>query len=209
MSTRWARFARGWLAAGIATFVAAFFHAATGGNPPGLLAITLSLAFSGIACVALAGKRLSLWRLSLSVALSQFLFHALFSLGSTGSAVTISGTTDHAHHATHLVVTPLAGSGAHLHTLVQTDPWMWVGHATAALVTVLALRFGERAFWGLYETARIRISRVVPTLTLVPIDRMPGTPTTSVAARVVVLRDLGIPLGRMRHRGPPLPLTFA
>lgn len=78
MTTRWTRFARGWITAGFATFVAAFLHVASSGHAPSSLALALSLAFSGMICIALTGKRLALWRRSVSVAVSQFLFHALF-----------------------------------------------------------------------------------------------------------------------------------
>src|SRR3954469_11517812 len=66
MSSRGARVARGLAAAGFATYIAALFHVAGGGLPPSMLALTLSLTFSGLACIALAGRRSSWWRLVLS-----------------------------------------------------------------------------------------------------------------------------------------------
>jgi hypothetical protein len=186
-------------------FVAALFHVATGGDTPGTIGVVLALAFSGIACIALAGKRLSLWRLAISVALSQFLFHALFGLGAgTGAA---SGASSGAAHTMmmHVDIATLAGHGA-TPSMPTADPWMWVGHATAALVTIAALRYGELAFWSLYRTARIGLSRLVLAPVPVPLDTALPAP---VASRVAVVRDLGVLIGRMRHRGPPAILSLS
>lgn len=207
MATRWARFARGWLAAGFATFVAAFFHAASGGDAPSAAGVSLALAFSGIACIALAGRRLSVWRLTVSVVLSQFLFHALFGLGhGTGTG---TGTAGVGHsHLMHIDIGTLVGPGAgHTHSMPPTDPWMWAGHAAAALVTIAALRYGELAFWSLYRIARIGLARLMVASTLAPLDTAQGAPAAAHGGRVV--RDLGILIGRMRHRGPPSVLAFA
>jgi hypothetical protein len=80
MNTRWARFARGWIAAIVSLFVAACSHALAGGALPATAGLALCLAFSGAVCVLLAGKTLSLARLSIAVGLSQLPFHGLFSL---------------------------------------------------------------------------------------------------------------------------------
>ena len=82
MSTRWARFARGWLTALFSTLIAAVSHTLAGG-PPGTLAVVVSLAFAGMLCVGLTGKRPSAVRLAASVGGSQLLFHQLF--GSWGT----------------------------------------------------------------------------------------------------------------------------
>jgi hypothetical protein len=84
MTTRWARFARGWIVAGFSTFVAALSHTLGGGAVPGLLAVVVSLAFAGIVSIALSGRTLSTWRLSAAVLLSQLIFHGLFSFGGAG-----------------------------------------------------------------------------------------------------------------------------
>jgi hypothetical protein len=207
MGTRWARFARGWLAAAFATFVAALFHVASGGETPGMVGLAIALAFSAMACILLAGKSLSLWRLTVSVALSQFLFHALFGLG--GSGPVIIGTAAHAHHVTHIDISALTAGGtadAHQHSLFASDSTMWLGHATAALLTVLMLRYGERAFWGLRERARVQVTRFVASVAPVPLDVALGSP---VVVRLIPLRDAAVLIGRMRHRGPPTRLAFA
>ena len=53
MSTRWTRVARGTLAAGLSTFVAAFSHAAAGGSAPSIAALSLAIAFSILGVVVL------------------------------------------------------------------------------------------------------------------------------------------------------------
>jgi len=76
MTTRRARFARGWIAAIESLFVAACSNTLAGGSLPG----TAGIAFSGATCVLLPGKTLSLARPSTAVVLSQLLFHGPFSL---------------------------------------------------------------------------------------------------------------------------------
>jgi hypothetical protein len=70
-------------------------------------------------------------------------------------------------------------------------------------VTIVALRFGGRAFWGLFETARLRLGRVVRRVE-VHVSPVFAPVAVHGEREAPVLRDLGILLGRMRHRGPPL-----
>ncbi|MCU1481117.1 MAG: hypothetical protein JWQ19_1903 [Subtercola sp.] len=86
MSSRAARTLRGLTAAGVAVFVAALSHALGGGDAPGGIGVVLALAFSAVVCVALAGRTLSLVRLSLAVGFSQLAFHLLFSVGGGGAS---------------------------------------------------------------------------------------------------------------------------
>ena len=111
MTTRWARFARGWIVAVFSTFVAALSHTVGGGADPGLLAVVVSLAFAGILSVGLSGRTLSTWRLTLAVLLSQLIFHGLFSFGGAGGRLAAPDAgTGHAHD-TSAVLLP-AGQGA-------------------------------------------------------------------------------------------------
>jgi hypothetical protein len=201
MATRWARLSRGMLASGLAIFVAALFHVAGGGSAPGPVALALSMAFATLASVALTTRRLSLWRLTAAVGVSQFLFHLLFSLGDSGSGArfTAPGGMAHLHPGSHLTMTVGAMPAAHGTDL---SPSMWLTHATAVLVTVIALRFGEQAFWGLFETARVRLVRAAERLVVVPVAVGPSI-TATATAEPARLRDLGLPLARLRHRGPP------
>lgn len=110
---------------------------------PGLAGIAVPLALAVLVCLPLAGRRLSVVRLGLSVVASQALFHTLFVLGASapaGSSTTGSPAGGHAmhggHHLTLADVAPAASS------LSATA--MWASHVIAAVVTIAALHYGER-----------------------------------------------------------------
>ena len=203
MASRWARFVRGWLTASVAIFVAALSHIAAGGSAPGPLSVGLALAFAGIASVLLAGKSLSLFRLSLSVGVSQLLLHALFGLGGA-SSVTMTGSS-HDHGAGLTVLTdaaaqPLVSAAA----AIPGASWMWVAHTLAAIVTIAALHRGEKTFWALLEETANRLVAVL-------IDRAAPVSIEADAAashpvfgRVFVPADLGVLLSSVLRRGPPV-----
>ena len=200
MTTRWARFARGWIVAVVSTFVAALSHTVGGGAVPGLLAVVVSLAFAGMVSIALSGRTLSTWRLTAAVLVSQLIFHGLFSLGSAGGAlVTTDAASAHANHAGGISVAGLPAG-----TMSGTDHglMMTLAHIVAAVVTVVALRFGERAFWGLFTTAAVALTALVKVIVLTPIPNIPR----SIPALSTFLppRDLLVLLSPMRHRGPPV-----
>ena len=208
MHTRWARFARGWIVAVFSTFVAALSHTLGGASVPGLLAVVVSLAFAGMVCVALSGRTLSFWRGAASVLISQLIFHGLFSLGAPGGALgaealTASGT--HQHAALPGLIGPLApGGGA---DVTHDGATMWGAHLGAAIITILVLRFGERAFWGLVESVRLGLRTLyVPAPWVVPV----AVPVRiGHEAPVSAPRDLILVLSAMRHRGPPSGAVFA
>ncbi|MEF2978740.1 hypothetical protein [Subtercola sp. YIM 133946] len=229
MSSRAARTLRGLGAAGVAVFVAAFSHVAGGGSAPGSVGLLLALAFSAVVCVLLAGKTLSLLRLSIGVGLSQLALHLLFSVGTpvggigaratgmagmTGTANTTSmpgmgsmGSMGHGSGAPDLLALLLNGGTATQgagHALSAVDcSWMWLAHLVAALVTVWALRRGEQSIVSVIESARMYVLRLVR---VVYVER----PTPRTPNGVVVSRDPGHPralwilIGRLRHRGPPV-----
>lgn len=203
MTTRWARFARGWIVAVFSTFVAALSHTVGGGAVPGVLAVVVSLAFAGIVSVALAGRTLSTWRLTIAVLVSQLIFHGLFSFGASNGRLAATGATaGHAHAAGQgLQLMPAAGS-ADAMTAADHGLMMTLAHLAAAVVTVLALRFGERAFWGLFTTAAVALTALVRALVLTPIPNAPRVIPALSAARPP--RDLLVLLSPMRHRGPPV-----
>lgn len=142
--SRAARVVRGSAAASGATFVALLSHVAGGGAMPGWLGIAVPLVLSVMIATLLAGRRMSVWRLALTVAFSQALFHVLFVVGTGGQAVAVAAH-DHAAPA----VLPVAEAIA--------MPWpaatMWLMHGVAAVVTTLLLHRGERAARHLWETA--------------------------------------------------------
>jgi hypothetical protein len=206
MGSRGARVVRGLLASAVAIFVAALFHVAGGGAAPGVVPLVLSLAFASLASVALTARRLSLWRLTGAVSISQLLFHLLFGLGSgtatfsssTGGTPGASAGLVHVHPGMQLVMTSGTMPAGH----VGTAPSMWVAHIVAAAITVAALRFGEQSFWGLLHRTRMHVARVAERLVATPI-LLTREPSAIPLPQPVRMRDLGIPLGRLRHRGPP------
>jgi hypothetical protein len=204
MTTRWARFARGWIVAGFSTFVAALSHTVGGGAAPGLLAVVVSLAFAGILSIALAGRTLSIWRLSVAVVASQLIFHGLFSLGGAGGHLaTTDAVTAHAHHGGQAVLMAASGSAG---AMAADHGWlMTAAHVLAAVITVVALRFGERAFWGLFSTAMVAVRALLRDAAVVPIGHRP--PAGALSVVVQSPRQRLAPLRLMRHRGPPVGLV--
>jgi len=208
MTTRWARFTRGWIVAVVSTLVAAVSHTLAGGSGPGALPIVVSLAFAGMICVALAGRTLSLWRGALAVLASQVIFHGLFSLGGSGGAISseaiaASGTHQHASLPGLIEAT---GSTAATH-VGHDGPTMWLAHGVAAGLTIVALRFGEGAFWSLFDTARLIVRALfLPTVTVVV---PPVLARRASTARVIVPRSIFVLLSSVWLRGPPLVFSVA
>ena len=119
------------------------------------LLVALCLALSAPVCMLLAGLRLPGLGLTLSVAVSQLLFHGLFSVSGSMSAA-----VDHTSHAGHLgaasdgpeLVLSATGAMVHDHAALEalgvsssSAAWLMpVLHAAAGIVTVLVLRHGEK-----------------------------------------------------------------
>lgn len=143
---------RGFAAASLATFAALAGHVTGGGQMPGSIGILIPWVLSFMVCVLLAGRKLSVIRLSLSVAISQFLFHVLFVLGTiqpSGQAV------GHVHGAPLVLPAAIGMTEA-----VAADGLMWVGHLMAALVTVVVAYRGERMLLALRALA-VQVARWV------------------------------------------------
>ncbi|SDS06024.1 hypothetical protein [Microterricola viridarii] len=216
-STRWARFTRGWLVALFSVFVAALSHSFAGGVTPGWLAIVLSLAFAAMLSIGLSGPKCPApgrtgpapWRVVLSVAGSQIVFHGLFSLfGGQLAATPLAGTGHAGHHLSSAEIAaqlsaiapagiaPVLGSAHH-------DVWMLLGHTIAGLLTVAAILRGEYALRGLLRTAGLALSALaVRPIVLAPIpDAAPARPAV---AAVWIPRPLDVVQSALRHRGPPV-----
>lgn len=214
MNTRSARALRGLTAACIAVFTAALSHAAAGGGAPGGVGLALALAFSALVCTALAGRTLSLVRLAVSVIASQVMLHALFTVGAApagGGELTMSTM---GHHGSVLVIAGSGSAAASAGTgfdagaallaaaAAQLCSSMWIAHLVAALVTIVALRRGESALWGLLRLGGLRFRRLVRSLFVEPRPVLRPDRST-IVAEPDHPRDLGVFLGRLRHRGPP------
>jgi len=204
MTTRWARFARGWLAALFSTTVAAASHTLAGGNSPSVVSLVVALAFAGVACIALTGTTLSLTRLTASVALSQLAFHVLFStIGTSTGAPAGIARSAHDHSAT-LPLGADAGSGAVAH---HADGWMWLGHAAAAVLTIVALRYGESAFWRLAAIALLFVRTLFARIPAVPLVSRPAR-RARVVGHLFVPRICAVLRTTLGLRGPPA-LSFS
>jgi len=164
MTTRWARFTRGWLVALFSTLVAAASHTLAGGTSPSLVSLVIAMAFAGVTCIALTGTNVSMMRTTVSVLLSQAAFHTLFStISATASTPQVVGGAHH-HGAAVVLLADTAAPMAH-----HADAWMWLGHAVAAAVTIVALRYGEGAFWRLRDIAALFVRTVFAVLPVVPV----------------------------------------
>lgn len=166
---------------------------------PGPLGIAVPWMLSFMVCVLLAGRKLSAIRLSISVGVSQFLFHVLFVLG----AITPAGSTAPHVHGAPLVLPAAAG----LPETVAAGGMMWFGHAIAAFATIVALHRGERLLLALRDLARQSVEwlqRRVDAV-LAPHSLRPA-PRPSLRVEIAVLRSAFL-LSTLRGRAPPLHAT--
>lgn len=200
------RYVRGWVCAGLATAIAAASHVFGGGEVPNLLLLLFSLSVSGLVCCLLTGRVLSLSRLIAAVVTSQALFHWLFSLTpmppSDTSQMMMAGTTHGEAGVVAITGRPTAASITHA---LEHGWQIWLGHAVAAVLTILVLRCGETTTIRLLEALRLKITaflRLVVVRAPAPCRLRPGS-TSGLLPRA----DLGVPLPVMRYRGPPLPLA--
>jgi hypothetical protein len=189
VTSRAVRTTRALAAASVSTVIAALSHVAGGGAPPGSVTLALTIALAALVCIALSSKKLSLWRLSASVALSQGGFHLLF--GITG------GDGISAAH-THGV----SAGPASVPALAHGDGPMWLAHAVAALVTIAALAQGERVLAMILTFARMAFGALAG-------QRVDSLPITAPLRSLVVYADPPpaksriAAAGRERRRGPP------
>ena len=141
--SREVRVARGAAGALMATVLAAVSHAAAGGEITAVALLATAL-FALPLCVALAGRMGSLWRLTLAVSISQFVYHWSFAgLGVATGPVTSGGIAE-GPHAAHLAqmqqfVPALVDAGS-------AGAVMWASHGVSAILTIALMYRGERAF---------------------------------------------------------------
>lgn len=205
MSLRQVRVVRGAAAAAVATFIALLSHVVGGGELPGLLGILVPLVASLWPAVLLAGRRLSLWRLSVSVAISQALFHCSFVLGAT-SGGTIPATAHLGHTApSAAMITPAAmASSAHAAGAAHADPLMWLSHGVAAIVTIAVLYRGERMLLRLRQLATQMVEWLRRRIALVPVVPFPAPRLRPVASWSRAASTERPELSPLLRRGPPL-----
>ncbi|MEJ1156350.1 MULTISPECIES: hypothetical protein [Microbacterium] len=193
MTARHYRALRGATAAWVATIIAATSHTLSGGGAPHpLLVVALAILLSPVA-VAIAGRRLALWRMTATVLASQMVFHLAFAMtsGASASSGTVeAATSTHAHH----VLGSFSSAGV---AGIFPDAAMLAGHLTAAIVTVAGLYFGGRMLRTLGRGVRSIFARAHA---LIPLDSLP---CAHPAARVLpTLRAITL-LSDVSRRGPP------
>ena len=189
------RVARGVAAASVATFVALLSHVAGGGAMPGWLGIAVPWVLSVFVSTLLTGRRLSLIRLSLSVALSQVLFHTLFVLGAADAGAATAG-----HHHGVAALSPLSAEAT---AALYADAAMWGWHVFAGVVTVAAIHRGERIVAAMRTLAGELVDwlrRRLPASVLSPLPDAPRAPVSAVTAWSV---EDAPRLAPLRRRGPP------
>lgn len=200
------RRARGVLVAVVAVFIASFAHSAAGHHPPlflTLLAVVLSLPV----CVAMAGVRLSRWRIAVGVLVAQGLLHLLFSPfgGHGGGEFEVTESTvpghGHQHHGAGAIELPdVAVVGGHGGS---GGPSMVLAHLIAAAVTFLFLCHAEAVHEALRHIITLR-----PVVLLVidgPVLLVPerARPTGPVVVRPGVRSATWLGCGPRTLRGPP------
>ncbi len=199
------RLTRGLGAAIASTLVALVSHVTAGGALPGPLGVVVPLVFSFTVCAVLAGVRMRWMRLSVSVAVSQLMFHVLFVLGATTPGTTTSPAAGHTGHHGADAAGLLTGTAEPAAHLAHASAGMWVAHALAGVVTVLALRHGE-VVAARIAAVLLRFARRL----LVLLPRPTSVVARPAAAAVVVADDgpirrvLLLALGGVTRRGPPL-----
>lgn len=229
MRVRHRRALRGTLAAVFATFIALTSHILGGGSFPTAMGIIVPLALSTLVCVLLTGRRLSLPRLTVSVGISQTLFHFLFSLFTPihSAAPTASGRSDgglaallgsHSHHSpthgAHHAATQMThdsavlpamdgsvGAAADMHS--HSSPAMLFAHCVAGIVTVAMIYWAERLPVMLGEFAGLIIRAVIPRLAV--LRPLIEKPRSLFGIEPELPRNLGVCRSPVLRRGPPQP----
>lgn len=208
VTARSLRALRGIVASFVAVSVAAVSHTVGGGGAPAPeLVLAMSLLLAPVA-TALVGRRLTLWRLALAVAVSQVAFHATFTVigpGISAPGVVASSdppraaTSGHLHGgAASIAASPLSAAPDALASLLPLEPLMLVAHVLAATATIALLHRGESALRAL---VRLVIDLVAPAL-----GGAPGPVPAARLASPVVAASLPSSVAELTpilRRGPP------
>ena len=207
---------RGSAAAVAATFVALTSHVVGGGALPSVMGVAVPLALSLLVCVLLAGRRLSLPRLSLSVLTSQALFHLLFSVFTPSGAGHFAENPAQghaAHHAGHPGMPgsmsgmsesmphsmPGIGAGADMHS--HASPVMLMSHLIAAAVTIAMIYWSQALPAKIAGFVRLVLHALLPTL--VRLTSTPSGPKPRLVVVEILPRHLGVLRSPVLTRGPP------
>ena len=212
MSTRGARLARAGAATAVATLVAALAHAAGGGHFPPVALLVLVFGFCFLATLALTTARLSPVRLTAAVSVCQAAFHTVFSM-SNGSSPVLLGS-GHSAHGLLISGSTVSGPTISESTFSEStvfgvaaphghgDASMLVAHVIAGVITVVALRYGEAAFWALVDAGRFVLLRLAEGVLRLGVLAPPAA-TMRVAGDGFQPLLATLFLTSRQHRGPP------
>ncbi len=201
MAGRGTRVARGAVTAAFAILVSMLSHLAGGGPVPGAVGLVVAAALALPTCVLLAGRTVSTGRLAVAVACSQAVLHLLFTVGAP-TTTTLQVVGGRHGMGGHVVSAGGAAAGAGDMGGMHHGSAMWVAHLLAAVLTIVALRSGERAFWDLVALARTSLRALILVAAL---DVVPRAEVRHRVARAMrpEIRDLGVCVAASPHRGPP------
>lgn len=178
---------RGTVAAAVAVLFASTAHTLSGGHAPPAWLVVAIVVLAAPLCVGLIGRRRTLPRLAATIGAAQLALHGAFA--AIGDAAPAGGLGHAAHHHT-----PLA-----LDASTFADPaaaTMTVGHAIAALATLVVLAWGEHLMVaiarGIRRLLRLPVAPMLPS----PHAPLPSAPATAPHAAAVFLDCLS-------RRGPP------
>ncbi len=186
--------------------IAALSHA-LGGEEVTVSAIAATAILALPLCVALAGRIGSLWRLSVAVISSQFVYHWSFSSIGIGSSST-------ANPGQGGLASPPDPHAAHLEALRAFTPElvstgalniaMWLSHAIAAILTIALLYRGERAFLEVLRLVSQALPFSLPEAAAIPSRPRLPRPETDAQPRLRLIVGTGV-----SYRGPPAIVSFA
>lgn len=204
-STSAVRASRGLGAAAFSTFVALISHVLAGGEIPAVLGIAVPLVLAAPACLALARLRRSWLRMSISVGVSQLLFHTLFVLGTTASASAdvVSTGGPHADHGaqTALIVVTARDPMTHVS---HGGAGMWVAHALAGLVTIVVLQRAEAVLSRLARLSGRLVGFLIPAEVRAVALPTPSRSAVSSDAGTWIAVARSVVSGGVVRRGPPV-----
>jgi hypothetical protein len=167
-----------------------------GGQTPPVLALVACAAATTWVAVLIGRQRASLPLLVVAVAAGQLILHTAFSITTSDAVLVGSMQAGHAHVGQGGVLLASAGHAGGV---------MWLAHALAGIVTVIAIRRGEQALRGLGRVARTAIVGLTRRLAgaAIPAAR-PARPVPAPRWVATSLFSISAGLGSaLVRRGPP------
>jgi hypothetical protein len=196
------RVARGVAASSAATLIALVAHLVAGGSIASPLLVVIPMVLCWLPGVALIGARPSLWRQAAVVVPAQAALHAVFAVSGTAPHLVLRGDTMPGMRGPAAAMTSVGATSS-----PHASAAMWVGHALAALLTVLVWQRGERAVRTVVRVSRDLLHAALPA-PLHPLEPATATAAVPPSARRSPLRRRAAE-NRHPRRGPPVRTALA